>query len=42
MKIFVCIKQVPGVSEVKVDRETGLLVREGIPSIINPVDKNAL
>jgi len=42
MKIFVCIKQVPGVSEVKVDKETGLLVREGIPSIINPVDKNAL
>ena len=42
MKIFVCIKQVPGVSEVKVDKKTGLLVREGIPSMMNPVDKNAL
>ena len=42
MKIFVCIKQVPGVSEVKVDKDTGILIREGIPSIINPVDKNAL
>ncbi|NHI94714.1 MAG: electron transfer flavoprotein subunit beta/FixA family protein [Candidatus Lokiarchaeota archaeon] len=42
MKIFVCIKQVPGVAEVKIDKETGLLVREGIPSIMNPVDKNAL
>ncbi len=42
MKIIVCVKQVPGVSEVQVDKKTGLLVREGIPSIINPVDKNAL
>jgi len=42
LKIFVCIKQVPGVSEVKVDKDTGILIREGIPSIINPVDKNAL
>ncbi|MBD3213262.1 MAG: electron transfer flavoprotein subunit beta, partial [Candidatus Lokiarchaeota archaeon] len=41
MKVIVCIKQVPGVSEVKID-EKGLLVREGIPSIINPMDKNGI
>jgi electron transfer flavoprotein beta subunit len=42
MKIFVCIKQVPGVSEVKIDPKTNTLVREGIPSIINPHDKHAV
>lgn len=42
LKIFVCIKQVPGISEVKIDTKTGILIREGVPSIINPVDKNAL
>jgi len=40
--IFVCIKQVPGITEVRIDKKTGLLVREGIPSIINPVDKHAI
>ncbi|MHA2266926.1 MAG: electron transfer flavoprotein subunit beta/FixA family protein [Promethearchaeota archaeon] len=42
MKIFVCIKQVPGVSEVRLDPKTNSLVREGIPSITNPFDKNAI
>jgi electron transfer flavoprotein beta subunit len=42
MKVFVCIKQVPGVSEVKIDPETNTLIREGIPSIINPMDKNGI
>lgn len=42
MKVFVCIKQVPGVSEVKIDPETNTLIREGIPSIINPMDKNGV
>lgn len=37
-----CIKQVPGITEVKIDKKSGLLVREGIPSIINPVDKHAI
>lgn len=40
--IFVCIKQVPAVPEVKIDPKTNTLIREGIPSIINPLDKNAL
>ena len=42
MKIFVCIKQVPGISEVKIDPKTNTLIREGIPSIINPMDKNGI
>lgn len=42
MKIIVCIKQVPDAVEVKIDPKTGSLIREGVPSIINPYDKNAL
>jgi len=38
MKIIVCIKQVPDTSEVKLDPVTGTLIRQGIPSIINPDD----
>ncbi|MGI5848665.1 MAG: electron transfer flavoprotein subunit beta [Christensenellales bacterium] len=39
MNIVVCVKQVPDTTEVKVDPISGTLVREGIPSIINPDDK---
>jgi len=42
MNIVVCIKQVPDTNEVKIDPKTGTLIREGVPSIINPDDKNAL
>lgn len=42
MKIVVCVKQVPDTNEVKINHETGTLIREGVPSIINPDDKNAL
>ncbi|MFX1557957.1 MAG: electron transfer flavoprotein subunit beta/FixA family protein, partial [Promethearchaeota archaeon] len=42
MKIFVCIKQVPGVSEVRIDPKSNTLIREGIPSIMNPHDKHAV
>lgn len=42
MIIIVCIKQVPDVSEVSWNPETGSLMRTGIPSIINPCDKNAI
>ena len=38
MDIVVCIKQVPDTSEVSIDPETNTLVREGVPSIINPFD----
>ena len=42
MKIIVCVKQVPDTTVVKIDPKTGTLIREGVPSIINPEDKNAL
>lgn len=42
MHIAVCIKQVPDAAEVKINPETGTLVREGVPSIINPYDLHAL
>lgn len=42
MRIIVCIKQVPDTNEVKINKETGTLIRDGVPSIINPDDMNAL
>lgn len=39
MNIVVCIKQVPDTTEVKLDPQTGTLIRAGVPSIINPDDK---
>lgn len=42
MKIIVCLKQVPDTNEVKINQETGTLIRDGVPSIMNPDDKNAL
>ncbi len=38
---IVCIKQVPDTTEVRIDPETGTLVREGVPSILNPYDAHA-
>jgi electron transfer flavoprotein alpha/beta subunit len=42
MNILVCIKQVPDTNEVRIDHKTGTLIRDGVPSIINPDDKNAI
>jgi electron transfer flavoprotein beta subunit len=42
VKIIVCIKQVPDTNEVKLDPVTGTLIRDGVPSIINPDDKAGL
>jgi electron transfer flavoprotein alpha/beta subunit len=42
MNIIVCLKQVPDTNEVKIDPVKGTLIREGVPSIINPDDRNAL
>jgi electron transfer flavoprotein beta subunit len=42
MKIVVCIKQVPDTNEVRLDPKTNTLIREGVPSIINPDDKSAI
>ena len=40
--VVVCMKQVPDTTEVKIDPETKTLVREGVPSIINPFDTYAI
>ncbi|MDD2493966.1 MAG: electron transfer flavoprotein subunit beta/FixA family protein [Tissierellia bacterium] len=42
MKIIVCIKQVPGTNEVKMDPVTNTIIRENIESIINPFDTYAI
>jgi len=42
MNIIVCIKQVPDTTEVRLDPVTGTLIRDGVPSIINPDDKAGL
>ncbi|HEX77559.1 MAG TPA: electron transfer flavoprotein subunit beta/FixA family protein [Dehalococcoidia bacterium] len=42
MNIVVCIKQVPGTTEVKIDPQTNTLVREGVEGIVNPFDTYAL
>lgn len=42
MEIIVCVKQVPDTTEVKIDPQTNTLIRQGVPSIVNPFDKNAL
>lgn len=41
-KIIVCAKQVPNTNEIKIDPATGTLKREGVPSILNHDDANAL
>jgi len=45
LEIIVCIKQVPNpedFSKISLDPVTRTITREGIPAVINPVDKNAL
>jgi electron transfer flavoprotein beta subunit len=42
LNIIVCIKQVPGTTEIKIDPKTNTLVREGVKSIVNPFDTYAL
>lgn len=42
MNIVVCLKQVPGTTEVKINPETNTLIRQGIKAIVNPFDSYAL
>ena len=42
MNIIVCAKQVPNTNEVKIDPVKGTLIRDGVESILNPDDANAL
>lgn len=42
MNIVVCIKQVPGTTDVKMNNETNTIIREGVESVINPFDMYAI
>lgn len=42
MHIAVCIKQVPNTTQVRINPETNTLIRDGVESVINPFDENAL
>jgi electron transfer flavoprotein beta subunit len=42
LRILVAIKQVPDTAEVRIDPDRGTLVRDGVPSIMNPFDAYAL
>jgi electron transfer flavoprotein alpha/beta subunit len=41
-KIVVCVKQVPDVTDVRINPETHTLIREGVPSVLNPFDEFAV
>lgn len=41
-KVLVCAKQVPDTNEIKINPETGTLIRDGVVSILNHDDANAL
>ena len=40
--IIVCAKQVPDTNVIKINPKTGTLIRDGVPSILNHDDANAL
>ena len=42
MNFVVLVKQVPDTDEVKMDHERGVMIRDGVGSIVNPLDLNAL
>ncbi|MEA4883102.1 MAG: electron transfer flavoprotein subunit beta/FixA family protein [Clostridia bacterium] len=42
MRLFVLIKQVPGTANVKMDEQTGTMIRTENENVINPLDENAL
>ena len=42
MRILVCIKQVPGTTQVEIDEATGTLKRDGVPAKMNPFDLYAI
>lgn len=42
MKIVVCVKQVPDISQSKVDPETYTIIRTGVDAVVNPFDLYAV
>ncbi len=41
-RVVAAVKQVPDTTQVKVDPDTGTLIREGVPFIVNPFDTHAI
>lgn len=39
---IVCVKQVPDTTNIRIDPETGNLIRQGVPTILNPYDAHAV
>jgi electron transfer flavoprotein beta subunit len=42
VNIVVCIKQVPGTTRVKINPDTGTLIRDGVEAVVNPFDEYAI
>jgi electron transfer flavoprotein beta subunit len=42
VNIVVCIKQVPGTTQVKINPDTGTLIRDGVEAVVNPFDEYAI
>jgi electron transfer flavoprotein beta subunit len=42
LHIIVCVKQVPDTTNIRIDPETGSLIRQGVPTILNPYDAHAV
>jgi electron transfer flavoprotein beta subunit len=42
LNIVVCIKQVPGTTQVRINPETGTLIRDGVEAVVNPFDEYAI
>ncbi len=42
MRTVVCVKQVPDTTEIRIDPKTNTLIRDGVPSILNPYDQFAV
>lgn len=42
MNILLCVKQVPDTTEIRIDPVKNVLIREGVPSVLNPFDSYAL
>ncbi len=42
LNVVVCIKQVPDTNDMRIDPKTNNLIREGVPSVVNPTDLHAI
>jgi len=40
--LLVSVKQVPDTTNIRIDPETGSMIRKGVPAILNPYDAHAV